>query len=282
MKYSLVSLLTTVLVASTTIPIQAWSNNLSIIGNGSNSINSIKLRHKNRSITSQYNNFTSINQISINSNTGGNTSNGNTGGNTQTNTGDITNHISIINSGGHNYSTGNNCCTSGCNHDDNDDHLCTIGSGWAATTVDVNQGTKKDDTAITDTDRTDPSSVVGAADGSFFSLGKNGSLVASFDTPVHNVDGVDLSFHEITNGRGDYPEEKITVEVSDNGTDWFAIGNVTNNDGEDGVGYLDFDSSGLDTITHVRITDSTNYDLHDNQADGYDLDAIDAVELLCE
>lgn len=151
------------------------------------------------------------------------------------------------------------------------------------------QGTKKSGSAITDTTRIDPEKVF-AQDGVFYSLGKDGVLVVSFSKYVNNVAGSDLFFYETTGGRSGYAEELAKIEVSQDGTNWFEIGMISNEnnatpvfDGaRDGVMGLDFDSLNFSWIKYVRVSDMTNYDLHVNSADGFDLDAIKASYLVCE
>ncbi len=167
---------------------------------------------------------------------------------------------------------------------------CVEGPTWADEVVPgddfTKQGTRKNGSEV-NVSRTDPNSVLGTPDGNgnagtgFFSLGVNGKITVKFDHYIENVAGVDLSFHEITNGRDSYPEEKADVEVSQDGITWKYIGTVSSK-AVGGVDYLDFDSTGWSWIQYVRITDITNFGLHASDADGYDLDAIDAVNGLCD
>jgi len=167
---------------------------------------------------------------------------------------------------------------------------CQTALAWASGVVTSSQGTLKDNSLITDPNRTDPTKALGPNDWvvgggtGFFSLGKGGSITLSFSTPVIDKPGTDLSFHEATNGRPSYPEEKANVEVSFDGTNWYSIGTVTSEPGGggDGIVLLDFSSTLLPSIKYVRITDSTDYGPHANDADGYDLDAVDAVNACIE
>lgn len=163
---------------------------------------------------------------------------------------------------------------------------CVEGETWADEVISSTQGTRKDGSAVL-ANRTNPDNALGTPDGNgnagtgFFSLGVDGVITVKFDKYVENVDGDDLSFHEITNGRDSYPEEKASVEVSQNGVDWETIGTVSST-AVNGVAYLDFDSTGWSWIQYVRITDTTDFALHANDADGYDLDAVDATNGLCD
>lgn len=147
-----------------------------------------------------------------------------------------------------------------------------------------NQGTRKDNGPIPST-RINPANMFGLpngpAEGTFFSLGKNGSVIVTFASPVYDVNGTgtDLSFHEITNGRSGYPLEKASVEVSaDNITYYPLVGEVSSEPPGDGVMFLDFSTTGLSSIQYIKLIDTTDYSLNPNSnADGYDVDAIDAT-----
>ncbi|MCA9382168.1 hypothetical protein KC660_02045, partial [Candidatus Dojkabacteria bacterium] len=158
---------------------------------------------------------------------------------------------------------------------------CTEGPTWADGVYSSAQGTAYPSGAIA-ADRTNPNNALGAPDGKFFSLGVNGEIVVSFNYPVLNVDGADLSFHEVTNGRSTYPEEKAQVSVSQNGTDWMSVGMVSSLDNGTGVGLLDFSGTGYAWVKYVKLVDATNYALHSSGADGYDLDSVDATYGLCD
>lgn len=163
---------------------------------------------------------------------------------------------------------------------------CVEGPTWADSVVFSAQGTRKNGSAVLPL-RTNPDSVLGEPDGNgaagtgFFSLGVDGTITVEFEHFIENVAGDDLSFHEITNGRTTYPEELAGVEVSQNGVDWEYIGTVSSK-AAGGVDYLDFDSTGWSWIKFVRITDVTDFGPHAADADGYDLDAIDATNGLCK
>lgn len=156
--------------------------------------------------------------------------------------------------------------------------------GWADTVEEYDQANRKDGSAITDPNRTDPAEALGEEDWDagdstgFFSLGFGGWIIVGFDSYVPNVDGNDISIHEATNGT--YPAETAKIEVSQNGTTWYEVG-TANNASLDKVTYFDFDATGLEWIKFVRITDTSNPALHTNDADGFDLDAIDATETVC-
>lgn len=160
---------------------------------------------------------------------------------------------------------------------------CSEGTTWANVVVNSQQGTLKNGSPVTDPARTNPTRALGATDGQFFSLGYGGTLIVSFAGYIVDVpNSPDLSFHEVTNGRPSYPVEKVNVSVSQDGSNWTQLGEVTNKDGGNGVGYLDLAGSGLAWIKYVQITDTTDDQALPATADGYDLDAVDATQQVCE
>ncbi|MCB9812103.1 hypothetical protein H6778_00385 [Candidatus Nomurabacteria bacterium] len=156
--------------------------------------------------------------------------------------------------------------------------------GWVDEPIDSNQGTQKNGDAVL-VSRSDTSSIAGAPDNDFFSLGFGGWVIMKFDKFVPDLDGDDISIHEVTNGRDTYPVEKVQVEVSQNNVDWSTLTEEATNkktEGGEGVTLLDFSETGLAWIKYVRVTDTTDGSLHVPTADGFDLDAIDATQELCE
>ncbi|MCA9361501.1 SipW-dependent-type signal peptide-containing protein [Candidatus Kaiserbacteria bacterium] len=172
--------------------------------------------------------------------------------------------------------------------------VCEPEFAYADHVVSHNQGVRKDGGAIA-LDRTDPDKVLGAPQhplglpfdnpvvaGSFFSLGfdegtddtpdEGGSIVVEF-LDNYIVDGVgnDLKMWEVTGGSS-YPVERIKIEVSQNGTNWFEVASNLERDAE-----ADLFDSGLTWARYVRLTDVSNRDLFNNAADGYDLDAFSAL-----
>jgi len=154
--------------------------------------------------------------------------------------------------------------------------------GWSDAVAGYEQGKTKAGSDVS-AGRSDTSVVPGTPDwtpGSgtgFYSLGFGGWITVSFDSYVPNVPGDDISIHEATNGV--YPSETAKIEVSQTGEDgeWYEVGTAGNN----GVSYFDFDSTGLDWIKYVRVTDTTNPSLHISTADGFDLAAVDATQTMC-
>ena len=163
---------------------------------------------------------------------------------------------------------------------------CTEGKTWASKVISSKQGTKKDGSLVND-ERSDPRSSLGEPDSvgttiNFFSLGVKGEIILGFEGRIVDINGEDLTFYEVTWGRDNYPEEKAKVEVSQNGTDWYGNWTVSSKDNGTGVSSIDLSSTGLVWIRYVRLTDITDYSQHNNNADGYDLDAVYAANQVCE
>ncbi len=162
---------------------------------------------------------------------------------------------------------------------------------YASNVVDFNQGVRKNGTPVT-VDRTNPSYALGAPQSigtpfdspvvpnSFFSLGFNssttivegGSIVLEFGSGyIVDGSGNDLRAWEVTGGTS-YPTEKIKIEVSQNGSSWFLVTASADRDTE-----ADLASSGLAWAKYVRITDVSPRAPFEATADGYDLDAVSAL-----
>ena len=158
----------------------------------------------------------------------------------------------------------------------------SVGATWADKVVSVLQGTLKNGSLITDPNRTNPAKALGLNDWvvgggtGFFSLGVNGTITLSFINPVYNQTGPDLEIYEATNGRPTYPLEKVKVEVSKDGTNWSEIGEATSEPGGDGITPLSIPDI-LPSIKYVKLTDTTNFTPHLDNADGFDLDAVKAI-----
>lgn len=162
---------------------------------------------------------------------------------------------------------------------------------YADTVATSSIGVRKDGGAIT-ANRTNPAKALGAPQsaglpfdnpaplGEFFSLGFNssttatsgGSIVVEF-TNNYIVDGPgnDLRMYEITGGTS-YGVEKIKIEVSQNGVNWFPVASSLDRDAE-----ADLVTSGLSWARYVRLTDVSVRADFPNDADGYDLDAFSAL-----
>lgn len=149
---------------------------------------------------------------------------------------------------------------------------------YASDFSDNNQGDRKDFGAIL-ANRTDPIAMFGAPQtsgdasdvgfppGSFFALGfTGGNIVLVFnDVFYKNPSGNDLKVFEVTGGT--YPDELVKVEVSLNGTDWST---ASPNPGLRDAGF----EMSIPSAKFVRLTEASDIDLFPDDADGYDVDAI--------
>ncbi len=166
---------------------------------------------------------------------------------------------------------------------------CTPGQEWADTVVTSNHGNRKDGSLIL-VDRRNPTFALGPAQttgtpsdavvtpASFFSLGFNvgttttRSLTVAFnDNIIVNATGSDVRIYEVTGGV--YPDEHIMVEASQNGIGWTTIA-------ADAIRDADIDLGALPWARYIRITDINTTGPFPSDADGYDVDAVRALN--CE
>lgn len=151
---------------------------------------------------------------------------------------------------------------------------------WGFSVASFSQGLRKDGSPVL-ANRSIPNNTLGAPQGlvnppKWYSLGFGGSVTVAYEHPIIDVPGVDVSIHEITGGRPTYPVELASVQVSQNGTTFQSIGTASSL--PDGVDYFDFSPTGYEWIKYIRVTDTTNPAIHTNDADGFDLDAVDGVK----
>lgn len=158
--------------------------------------------------------------------------------------------------------------------------VCEEGPLWTNENIELEQGLDKNGSAIS-AGRSDVATTLGSNDGQFLSLGVDGWLVNKFERQIEDGLGNDLSIYEITYGRSNYPEERAVVDISQDGTNWFEVGTASSK-ATDGISSFDISGTGLSWFQFVRITDQTDYSLHGNNADGFDLDAIQGVYGICE
>ncbi|NLE07147.1 MAG: hypothetical protein GX627_00835 [Parcubacteria group bacterium] len=160
---------------------------------------------------------------------------------------------------------------------------------WASDVLENNQGKRKDGLNVL-VDRSNPEYALGAAqtlgeewdsnadnslNNTFFSLGFGGSIVLTFDGTIFNGDGADLKVYETTfAGNPNYPIERVHVDGwdADKG-EWVSLGDL-NKDGA-----IDFGSN-LRYTTAIKLTDISNVNLFGKADDGYDVDAVEAYNIL--
>lgn len=146
---------------------------------------------------------------------------------------------------------------------------------WADYVVENNLGLRKDGSPVAST-RSDPNNALGPADSpqptiNFYSLGFGGDITLGFENYICNDAGVDIKPDEVTWGSG-YPEEDADVEVSQDGSTWFDVGTVNNQ----GTTTVDLPGT-LYWVQYVKLTDTTDPGPLPSDADGYDLDAVEAL-----
>jgi len=169
---------------------------------------------------------------------------------------------------------------------------CEITQTYADEVVYVDQGLRKNGTAVLAA-RSDTSKALGAPQSTgtpyddtsdtsiangFFSLGfpstdpdRAAEIVLSFnDNYVVNATGTDLKLWEVTGGTS-YPDEQVDVYVGNTPTGpWTQVGVGVTRDAE-------LDLGSVTAARYVRIVDASNIGLFESAADGFDLDAVQAL-----
>ncbi len=154
-------------------------------------------------------------------------------------------------------------------------------------------------TAVDNLFRLDPESALGSPNSTFFSLGVSGDFEASsfvygpytfggfyaeggtldvaFDGMIWNGPGDDVSVHEVTGGRANYPEEQAEVEAFYDG-EWFPLGTASSTAAN---GVSSFDLGSLPYAEQIRLVDNTNSaDFGGRSYDGFDVNAVGASVLV--
>ena len=144
------------------------------------------------------------------------------------------------------------------------------GPTYVDTNVSFNQGLTKVGGAI-DVSRSDETMALGVEDNTFVSLGYGGEIVLAF--PMF-IGGGSLSITAYERTDGTYPLEEAEVYVSSDNSTWTMIGTADNTAGDPTATTFEL---GDECIKYVKLVDVTNPDLHGDNSDGYDLDAVGAV-----
>jgi len=119
----------------------------------------------------------------------------------------------------------------------------------------------------------------------FFSLGfpsanpfNAAEIVLSFnDNFVVDGPGVDLKLWEVTGGTS-YPDERVDVYIGDTLVGpWTQVGDDVTRDAEIDIDIL---APAVNQARYVRIVDASNLALFEATADGYDLDAVQALNCI--
>lgn len=143
---------------------------------------------------------------------------------------------------------------------------------WADTVTQAAQGLRKDGSAVLAT-RSDPTAALGVAEdntteGNFYSLGFGGVLTLGFQN------GISSGAFVVEATNNPYPDEKVNVEVSEDGVTYYPAGTIT----EDGSVAL---PSQIACGKYVRLTDISDKALYEPTADAYDVDGVQAQGLAC-
>jgi predicted ribosomally synthesized peptide with SipW-like signal peptide len=150
------------------------------------------------------------------------------------------------------------------------------GEFYPAYVVDYKQGTRKNGTSVLP-ERSDPNAVL--QKGGFFSLGfisgqtEGGWITVKFEYPIQRGEEFDvITVTEETSGLN-YPEEKVKVYVSQDGSSWTYVDEASNRDNPDGQqAFSTFQiPSDLEWAQYVKLVDITDPRPHKGDADGYDV-----------
>ncbi|MEI7725878.1 MAG: M14 family zinc carboxypeptidase [Bacteroidota bacterium] len=116
-------------------------------------------------------------------------------------------------------------------------------------------------------DEANTTAVIGAPDSIFYSIGKNGWIIADMQESVFNIQGDDFTVYE-----GDTIPEGYTCLVGQTiDGPWISLGTAT------GTKSFDLESTGLASIRLIKIVDDGD-GLQKVADAGFDLDAIMAIE----
>ena len=161
--------------------------------------------------------------------------------------------------------------------------LCQIALSqpvWVGEVVKFNQGLNNDGGVVA-TLRSDSTKCFGPAQASdaytpdsganFVSLGFRGEIVLRFESPISNIDGMDLKVHETTFNTPPcrrYPE-RIILFASQDGCNWYYCGF--------GCQDAEFDLGELNWAQYVKLVDVSPYGNFDpfGVCDGFDVDAVE-------
>ena len=145
--------------------------------------------------------------------------------------------------------------------------------------MNYSQGLKKNGGQV-DAERSDSDNALEYEDGrnvsNFFSLGFDGWMTFEFECPIANGEGNDIKVIEDIWGR--YPLEKAEVYISEDGENWVYLGEADNTNAESIHTTNEFDLDGLMSVRYIKVVDTTDPAIHNGNADGYDFNAIQALQ----
>lgn len=146
---------------------------------------------------------------------------------------------------------------------------------WADGIAVANQGMRKNGSPVLPT-RSDLSAALGVAEGTqdegtFYSLGMGGTLTLAFQNGISNgVFVVESTWTDYW-----YPTETAKIEVSTDGIVYTEIGNITK---ENNVVEV---PESISCALFMRITDTSNPDIFEPTADGFDVDGVMSIGDIC-
>ena len=158
--------------------------------------------------------------------------------------------------------------------------LITSSPYYADFVVNYSQGLKKDGNPVRP-GRSVPEQGLafetGQDETNFFSLGFGGWLIAGFNCPIRNGPGDDVRVIEDTWGA--YPLEKAEVYASNDGVNWVYLGLADNTNRYLNIHTITaFDLGSMTEARYIKVVDVTDKAVHNNDADGYDLNAIESLQ----
>lgn len=144
---------------------------------------------------------------------------------------------------------------------------------WADHVVSFSQGLQKGGLAVLAA-RSNPTAALGIAEGDtieshFVSLGFNGQLTLKFKN------GISGGVFTVESTNLPYFIETAKIELSKNGKKWFTAGTVSR------TGSVS-QPEGLSCARYVRITDTSDANLFESTADGFDVDGVKALGENCK
>jgi Ca2+-binding RTX toxin-like protein len=149
--------------------------------------------------------------------------------------------------------------------------------------ISANQGNRKNGSDVTAV-RSNPANALGSpSNNAFYTLGFSGSIVLHFDNTILNGTGADVRIYEASIAQN-YPLERARVEarMTETGS-WVQIGFADNSDNCNcAQNTTDLDLGSLTSAHYIRITDVTNPAPHSPTADGFDLNAVQALHTSCQ
>jgi hypothetical protein len=152
---------------------------------------------------------------------------------------------------------------------------------YASEVVSSSQGLRKDGTAVR-VGRSNPDAALTyeatQSETDFFSLGFGGEIVLAFPCAVVDGPGDDIRVVEDTWGSG-YPLETADVFAWDGAT-WVLLGVADNSDHGtywQTQSFFDLADEGLASTSMIKIVDTTNPDPHNSNADGFDVNWVEAL-----